>query len=135
MSRLQAADAAIIAWHSAAGEGLYVSVLLRLAIAGRAIAAACRWPQALPRPRRSAQSAGSTVDLRWPNDLLIGERKTGGILVEAKTEGGMLAFAVVGIGINVHQRDFDPAAWPRRRLRSIWKRAVASAARRCSSPC
>jgi BirA family transcriptional regulator, biotin operon repressor / biotin---[acetyl-CoA-carboxylase] ligase len=48
------------------------------------------------------------VDLRWPNDLLIGDRKAGGILVESKTEAGTLSFAVVGIGINVHQRSFDP---------------------------
>ena len=50
----------------------------------------------------------SNVDLRWPNDLMIAERKTGGILVESKIEGGEVAFAVVGIGINVHQRVFDP---------------------------
>jgi BirA family biotin operon repressor/biotin-[acetyl-CoA-carboxylase] ligase len=47
------------------------------------------------------------VDLRWPNDLLLSGRKTGGILVESKIEGDMLAFAIVGIGINVHQRNFD----------------------------
>jgi BirA family biotin operon repressor/biotin-[acetyl-CoA-carboxylase] ligase len=52
---------------------------------------------------------GLSVDLRWPNDLLIGPRKAGGILVEAKTESASVAFAVVGIGINVHQRSFDPA--------------------------
>jgi BirA family biotin operon repressor/biotin-[acetyl-CoA-carboxylase] ligase len=52
--------------------------------------------------------AGLTVDLRWPNDLLIGQRKTGGILVESKTEASQVAFAVVGIGINVHQRSFAP---------------------------
>jgi BirA family biotin operon repressor/biotin-[acetyl-CoA-carboxylase] ligase len=46
------------------------------------------------------------VDLRWPNDLLIGARKVGGILVEAKTEASAVAYAVVGIGINVHQRVF-----------------------------
>jgi BirA family biotin operon repressor/biotin-[acetyl-CoA-carboxylase] ligase len=51
---------------------------------------------------------GVPVDLRWPNDLLIGERKAGGILVEAKNEAGTVAYAVVGIGINVHQRDFEP---------------------------
>jgi BirA family biotin operon repressor/biotin-[acetyl-CoA-carboxylase] ligase len=95
------------AWHSAAGEGLYVSVLLRLPVptarlpllplaAGLAAAEAIRW------------QTGLTVDLRWPNDLLIGPRKTGGILVEAHTEANAVAFAVVGIGINVHQRRFDP---------------------------
>jgi BirA family biotin operon repressor/biotin-[acetyl-CoA-carboxylase] ligase len=47
------------------------------------------------------------VDLRWPNDLLIGERKTGGILVESKTEGSDVLFVIVGIGINVHQRSFE----------------------------
>jgi BirA family biotin operon repressor/biotin-[acetyl-CoA-carboxylase] ligase len=48
------------------------------------------------------------VDLRWPNDLLIGDRKTGGILVESKTEGKDVLFVVIGIGINVHQRFFEP---------------------------
>ena len=54
------------------------------------------------------ECSGLVVDLRWPNDLLIGPRKTGGILVEAQTEAGGVAFAVAGIGINVHQRSFDP---------------------------
>ena len=47
-----------------------------------------------------------TIDLRWPNDLLIGPRKVGGILVESKNSGGQVDFAIVGIGINVHQRTF-----------------------------
>ena len=51
--------------------------------------------------------SGLIVDLRWPNDLLIGPRKTGGILVEANLETkGLLHAVVVGIGINVHQRAF-----------------------------
>jgi len=52
--------------------------------------------------------SGLTVDLRWPNDLLLGPRKTGGILVEARTEPDKIAYAVIGIGINVHQREFAP---------------------------
>ena len=40
------------------------------------------------------------------NDLLIGTRKTGGILVESRTEGDAVSFVVVGIGINVHQCSF-----------------------------
>ncbi len=94
------------AWRSAAGDGLYVSTLLRLAIptdrllllplaAGLAAADAIR------------SASGLDIDLRWPNDLLIGEKKTGGILVEANSENGS-AFAVVGIGINVHQQGFEP---------------------------
>jgi len=99
-------------WLSAAGDGLYVSVLLRPRLpaahlpllplaAGLAAAEAVRSVSSLH------------ADLRWPNDLLIGPRKTGGILVEAKIESakneseGSL-HAVVGIGINVHQRAFPP---------------------------
>jgi len=97
-------------WRSTAGEGLYVSVLLRPQllperfallplVAGLAAADAVRGV------------AGLAVDLRWPNDLMIGARKVGGILVEAgSTAGGpsTASFAVVGIGINVHQRSFEP---------------------------
>jgi BirA family biotin operon repressor/biotin-[acetyl-CoA-carboxylase] ligase len=94
-------------WESAAGKGLYVSVLLRPSIAAEhmpliPLAAGLAAAQAI------GITAGLEVDLRWPNDLLIGERKAGGILVESKTEGTALSFAVVGIGINVHQRSFDP---------------------------
>ena len=96
------------AWRSAAGEGLYVSVLLRLQIpasrllllplaAGLAASGAIR-----------ATLPGVSIDLRWPNDLLIGPSKTGGILVEANSEASSGSFAVAGIGINVHQRSFDP---------------------------
>jgi len=92
-------------WHSAAGEGLYVSVLLRLRVT------AARLPLLpLAAGLAAADAIGAvaalTVDLRWPNDLLIGARKTGGILVEAHSEGDSVSYAVVGIGINVHQRGF-----------------------------
>jgi BirA family biotin operon repressor/biotin-[acetyl-CoA-carboxylase] ligase len=51
------------------------------------------------------QVSGLRADLRWPNDLLIGPRKAAGILVEANARGAA-GFAVAGIGINVHQREF-----------------------------
>jgi BirA family biotin operon repressor/biotin-[acetyl-CoA-carboxylase] ligase len=95
-------------WHSASGEGLYVSVLLRPNMA----------PAHLPVVPLAAGLAAANaifvasqlkVDLRWPNDLLVGDRKVGGILVESKTDGNGALFVVIGIGINVHQRSFDPA--------------------------
>jgi BirA family biotin operon repressor/biotin-[acetyl-CoA-carboxylase] ligase len=100
------------AWISAAGEGLYVSVLLRPKfplpllplVAGLAAADAIQ------------SVASLNVDLRWPNDLLIGPRKAGGILIEALPESKSLPHAVaphavavvLGIGINVHQSAFPP---------------------------
>lgn len=95
-------------WHSHAGEGLYVSTIVRLPIP------AARLPL-LPLAAGLAAShaihsvSGLTVDLRWPNDLLIGPRKTGGILAEAcSSSQGLPPAVVLGIGINVHQRTFDP---------------------------
>lgn len=94
-------------WHSPAGQGLYASVLLRPELPARRIPLL---PLAAGLAAAGAVKAatGLAVDLRWPNDLLIGPRKAGGILVEAKLEGDRVAFAIVGIGINVHQTRFDP---------------------------
>src|ERR1700738_2001977 len=99
------------AWLSAAGQGLYVSVVLRLPLA------ASRLPLlplagGLGAAEAIRIASGLTVDLRWPNDLLLGPRKTGGILAEAQTDAGALAFAVMGIGINGHQRSSDPTLAP-----------------------
>jgi BirA family biotin operon repressor/biotin-[acetyl-CoA-carboxylase] ligase len=95
-------------WESAAGQGLYVSVLLRPQLP----------PVRLPLlPLAAGLATGSAVqavcglraDLRWPNDVLIGPRKVAGILVEARSEGAGRGAVAVGIGINVHQREFAPA--------------------------
>jgi BirA family biotin operon repressor/biotin-[acetyl-CoA-carboxylase] ligase len=93
------------AWHSAAGKGLYVSILLRPQTPAQSLPL-LPLVAGLAAAEAIEAASGLEIDLRWPNDLLIGPRKTGGILVEAHTEGNAVAFAVVGIGINVHQRVF-----------------------------
>jgi BirA family biotin operon repressor/biotin-[acetyl-CoA-carboxylase] ligase len=94
-------------WDSKAGQGLYVSVLLRLPLPANKLQLL---PLAVGLAAADAIRSVShlAIDLRWPNDLLIRDRKVGGILVESKLENDMLAYAVAGIGINVHQRAFDP---------------------------
>ena len=51
---------------------------------------------------------GSGVGLKWPNDLYIGPRKAGGILIQNSLSGQFLQSSVVGIGLNVNQMEFDP---------------------------
>lgn len=83
-------------WDSPAGAGLYVSLVLNpravLTLAlGLAAQQAIRDVTAL------------RCDLRWPNDLMLGDRKIGGILVQL-VDGK----AVAGLGINITQRRFAP---------------------------
>ena len=44
---------------------------------------------------------GELVRVKWPNDLLIGSRKLGGILVEARWLGQSLGWVAIGVGVNV----------------------------------
>jgi BirA family biotin operon repressor/biotin-[acetyl-CoA-carboxylase] ligase len=47
-----------------------------------------------------------TVDLKWPNDVLVAGRKVCGILTEMNAEATRVRYIVVGIGINVNQTNF-----------------------------
>ena len=98
-------------WHSAPGDGLYVSVLVRPSLPlARAL-----WlslATGLAAQAAIALVTGLTPDIRWPNDLLLSGKKCGGILVEtaidAQTEPAALRYAVIGIGINVNHAAFPP---------------------------
>lgn len=98
-------------WHSAPGDGLYVSVLITPELPLEQ-ALWLSLATGLAAQQAILQTTGLHVDLRWPNDLLLGGRKVGGILVEssvARAAAGkatMLRYAVLGIGINVHQEAF-----------------------------
>lgn len=94
-------------WHSDAGEAILASVVLRPRIA----AGQSLWLSLMAGVAvHEAISKTCTIscDLRWPNDLLIGKRKTCGILTEISADQERLRFAVVGIGINVNQSSFPP---------------------------
>jgi len=94
------------AWLSPAGN-LFLSVLLRPELAP---ASAGVLP--LAAGVAAAEAAGEWgVDarLKWPNDLLVGERKLGGVLVEASVGNEGRGTVVVGVGMNL---GLDPAAAP-----------------------
>jgi BirA family transcriptional regulator, biotin operon repressor / biotin---[acetyl-CoA-carboxylase] ligase len=99
------------AWHSVAGDGLYVSVLLRPQMA-LTDALWLSLATGLAVQESIATVTGLTPDIRWPNDLLVGKRKCGGILVETSAIAtqpdtpAMLRYAVVGVGINVNHEGF-----------------------------
>ena len=105
-------------WVSPAGLNLYFTVLLRperaqlafvnmaaaLAVRG-AVDAALGAATQVDHPHPSlppSRGKRFNVSVKWPNDVRVGGRKLGGILIETEFEGGRLAFALVGIGINVN---------------------------------
>jgi BirA family biotin operon repressor/biotin-[acetyl-CoA-carboxylase] ligase len=94
-------------WESPAGAGLYVSLLLRPPLPPHEL------PQitlttAVAVSRALERAAGAAPGIKWPNDLLLEGKKVGGILTEMETESDQIRHLVVGLGINVNNREFPP---------------------------
>jgi BirA family biotin operon repressor/biotin-[acetyl-CoA-carboxylase] ligase len=45
-------------------------------------------------------------ECKWPNDILINKKKCCGILMESASQRNKLDYAIIGIGLNVNQRNF-----------------------------
>jgi BirA family biotin operon repressor/biotin-[acetyl-CoA-carboxylase] ligase len=95
-------------WISTPGKSLTLSVLLRPPIPpARAPQLTLVTAVALAAGLRS--ETGLPVQVKWPNDLRIGGRKTGGILTEMAGTGRTIGHVVIGIGLNVNP---DPGGFP-----------------------
>jgi BirA family transcriptional regulator, biotin operon repressor / biotin---[acetyl-CoA-carboxylase] ligase len=93
-------------WTSSPGRSLLISLVLRpplppeeapvISLLAAAVLAEC-----------CPASRGGRITTKWPNDLMAGERKVGGILPEARVEGSVVRHRVLGIGVNVDLRKED----------------------------
>jgi len=54
------------------------------------------------------RATGLSVVCKWPNDLLVNDKKVAGILIEGSLKESSVEYVVIGIGINVNQREFPP---------------------------
>ncbi len=93
-------------WLASPGTALLFSCVLRPALPPS------RWPElTLAAARAVAEGVEATTGVRarvkWPNDVLVGNRKLAGVLAEAVV--GPASFVVLGIGMNVAQRAEE---WP-----------------------
>ena len=94
-------------FHSPAGSGIYMSVLLRPDCAPTELmhltcAAAVAMCDAIE------QAVDCRPGIKWTNDLVCGKRKVGGILTELGfTNQGLVDYAIIGIGINCTQTELD----------------------------
>ena len=92
-------------WSSPTGEGLYLSVILRPRMLYPFVQL-IPLAAALAVARTLEGIYGVSPDIKWPNDIIVGGRKTCGVLVESSTESGRIDFAILGIGINIGQEEF-----------------------------
>lgn len=50
------------------------------------------------------------VEIKWPNDIYVGDKKICGILIENRLQGNTIKESIIGIGLNVNQREFKSDA-------------------------
>lgn len=95
-------------WFSPAGVNLYFSLLLRPYQPARefplfSLATAVALVDAI------GKATGLTPQIKWPNDIVLDEKKIAGILLESESGGEQAPPLVVGVGVNVN---LDPADFP-----------------------
>ncbi len=86
-------------WVSPAGKNLYLTLVLRPA-AGRLRALSMIVPLAVCRAVEAVTRLRPVI--KWPNDVLVGDRKLAGVLIEGESSGSELDYALAGIGVNVN---------------------------------
>jgi BirA family biotin operon repressor/biotin-[acetyl-CoA-carboxylase] ligase len=123
-------------WYSPPG-GLWLSLLCR---PRESIAAEIMSIRAGLAVADALDSLGGVppVWIKWPNDILVNDRKLGGVLCEARWQGGTLSYVAVGLGINVTNplpeeiratairlADLRPGLGPEALIEPLWTRLRA----------
>lgn len=87
-------------WLSPFGQNVYLSVLFEFPheisrLSGFSLATSLA-------VTRACESLGlQGVEVKWPNDLMLGDRKLGGVLTEIRGESTSISHVIVGIGVNL----------------------------------
>ena len=110
-------------WSSVPGENLTFSIVLKfgeqtvgkagLSVAGKLRLAVAAREQFVLTEITSLSIVeflsrhGIKAKIKWPNDIYVGDKKICGVLIENSLRGENLSSSIVGIGLNVNQRNFD----------------------------
>ncbi len=92
-------------WISSPEVGLYTSIILRPEISSN-LAPLLTLGTAVAAHDSIERATDLEVDIKWPNDLLIGRKKICGILSELQAEVDRVRAMVIGVGINVNHDEF-----------------------------
>jgi BirA family biotin operon repressor/biotin-[acetyl-CoA-carboxylase] ligase len=94
-------------WVSPAGKDVYMTLMLRPECRpDRASALTLVMALAVLEAIREFMPLECKVGIKWPNDIVINNKKTCGILTEMSAELDGIHYVVIGVGINVNQTEF-----------------------------
>lgn len=96
------------AWQDLPGGSLMTSLVLRPALPADdlgllTLLAGAAWAEA------ASDASGLDVRCKWPNDLLVGDAKVGGILAESSIVGAEVRWVVIGSGVNLAAPEVEGA--------------------------
>lgn len=92
-------------WHTPKGSSIAMSLILKPRLEAE-YASMLTLVQAMAVAKAIEENCGLTAQIKWPNDILINEKKVCGILTEMNMEGSKISSIIIGTGINVNQECF-----------------------------
>jgi BirA family transcriptional regulator, biotin operon repressor / biotin---[acetyl-CoA-carboxylase] ligase len=92
-------------WRAPAGTSLLASIIVRPRLP-QALLSTLSLTTAVAAAGALGRVTGVNARLKWPNDVLVADKKIAGILLESRTAGGADVVTIIGIGINLGQREF-----------------------------
>jgi BirA family transcriptional regulator, biotin operon repressor / biotin---[acetyl-CoA-carboxylase] ligase len=94
-------------WHSEREAGLYFSIVLFPKVPP-SLAPLFTLGTAVAMHNAVERYTGMDIDIKWPNDLLVGGKKLCGILSEIQAEVDMVKDMVIGVGVNINHENLPP---------------------------
>lgn len=92
-------------WYAPEGDGIWMSLLLHPSIVPNH-ASRLTLIAALSVVKAIEEESGLNPKIKWPNDVLLNDKKVCGILTEMSSEMDYIHYVIIGIGINVHTKEF-----------------------------
>src|SRR5262245_27373561 len=94
-------------WQAPPRTSLLASILLRPRLP-QSLLATLSPTTAVATAEALRRVASLSTRLKWPNDVLVGGRKIAGILLESRSVASSEPVLVIGVGVNLGQREFPP---------------------------
>jgi BirA family biotin operon repressor/biotin-[acetyl-CoA-carboxylase] ligase len=94
-------------WRAPAGTSLLASIVVRPRLP-QSLLSTLSLTTAVAVAEALRRVAKVDARLKWPNDVLVAGKKVAGILLESRMSGGSSVVTIIGVGINLGQREFPP---------------------------